>query len=473
MFIVIHDPLATSFPLPALLHPHPLNNDVCKEVDETFHYPGAEAKHLGSSAYDEVIFAQPLTTYYTHEREMNLYMNLISRVDPLHSGDEFSTGYDYYLHDALLSIQSQPAFQVEGDLDQELKVRQALKHHMNVNDLIFSRILDSLRCFFANTPDYNMALTGFLAKLALHPDRSLAGWLTFALGEVDSKHARDENSTYGIDDDDRSMDFKIEENLVYETNILPAASMDQNSRPIVHTIYHGLVNQLERYRQLVEDFDKFLLVRRQGLLFSENLTDALNPALDVSSEDSLQSHNPVPQVPQTPTKAKPKAKGASSLVSFLTPRKNKPPAPVVSGPTTTPYLQDANGKDNTVSASPFGSHYQQTGSIKVEPLVAPIPSTGPWIPVHTRKWNVGEEDVFGSGWSERPSDAIHHEGGFNALGEGTAPGGEEEYSQSVKGKTITLSQLLDNVVILEESIKELVAIIHARRSLGIDSIRYL
>jgi hypothetical protein len=38
---------------------------------------------------------------------------------------------------------------------------------------------------------------------------------------------------------------------------------------------------------------------------------------------------------------------------------------------------------------------------------------------------------------------------------------------------VTLSQLLDNVVILEESIKELVAIIHARRSLGIDSIRYL
>ncbi|KAJ2994546.1 hypothetical protein NUW54_g7533 [Trametes sanguinea] len=47
---------------------------------------------------------------------------------------------------------------------------------------------------------------------------------------------------------------------------------------------------------------------------------------------------------------------------------------------------------------------------------------------------------------------------------------EEERSQITH---VTLSQLLDNVVILEESIKELVAIIHARRSLGIDSIRYL
>ena len=47
----------------------------------------------------------------------------------------------------------------------------------------------------------------------------------------------------------------------------------------------------------------------------------------------------------------------------------------------------------------------------------------------------------------------------------------QEEEQQVK--TVTLSRLLDNVVILEESIKELVAIIHARRSLGIDSIRYL
>ena len=56
-------------------------------------------------------------------------------------------------------------------------------------------------------------------------------------------------------------------------------------------------------------------------------------------------------------------------------------------------------------------------------------------------------------------------------------GAEEEEDDSddeePKVAHVTLSLLLDNVVILEESIKELVAIIHARRSLGIDSIRYL
>ena len=37
---------------------------------------------------------------------------------------------------------------------------------------------------------------------------------------------------------------------------------------------------------------------------------------------------------------------------------------------------------------------------------------------------------------------------------------------------VTLSQLLDNVVILEESIKELTAIAQVRRSMGIDPISY-
>jgi hypothetical protein len=72
---------------------------------------------------------------------------------------------------------------------------------------------------------------------------------------------------------------------------------------------------------------------------------------------------------------------------------------------------------------------------------------------------VEEDDPFSNQWGktelpERTDDA-------------------DESSRAGKAANVTLSQLLDNVVILEESIKELVAIIHARRSLGIDSVRYL
>ena len=74
-----------------------------------------------------------------------------------------------------------------------------------------------------------------------------------------------------------------------------------------------------------------------------------------------------------------------------------------------------------------------------------------------KNWKAMEEDVFTSAWSEtvKPHDSDKI----------------EEHDE--KPTSLTLSQLLDNVVILEESIKEIVAIIHARRSLGIDSLRYL
>lgn len=467
ILIVILDPLATSFPLPGLLSTKTSDyNDDEDDDEDTFQYPGAEGKASLSHHYDQSIFFQPQITYYTHEREMNLYMNLISRVDPSHSGDLFSTGYEYYLRDAILSIQTLPAFQTSPSLDEDLARRRQFKHRLNVNDPILSCILDSLRCFFSNTPDLNIALTGFLANLALHPDRSLAGWLTFALGDALPESTPVMDFAYENDGDDKSVDFKIEENLVYETNILPAAPVDESSRPVVHTIYHGLVNQLEHYRQVIDDFDKYLLERRQGLLFSENLTDALTLALDVSSHSALQPSASSSPAPQTPTKPKAKARTTSSFVSFLTPRRTKSAVQATVHDSTTSPLKDTSPKDNSVSASPFGSHYRLTSAIKVESFSAPVPSTGLWNHLKTPKWNAEEEDVFGPGWSERTTTS-ESQGHISQTWSDKSTEGDEQQ------KTITLSLLLDNVVILEESIKELVAIVHARRSLGIDSIRYL
>ncbi|KAJ6596880.1 Retinoic acid induced 16-like protein-domain-containing protein [Mycena vulgaris] len=454
LLIVIPDPRATNFPQPPMIPPPPSFSkpETDDDDDETFIYPGTEDE------IDQIpsgpVFYQPDTTYSTHEREMGLYLTLVSRVDPSHNDDAFSTGYDHYLRDALFSIQSQAAFRLETD---DIESRQKLKHRLNPNDPILSLVLESLRKFFSNTPEFNIALTGVLATLAMHPDRSLAGWLTFALSDPFDERPEAQEEQYPEPDgdgDDRSIDFKIEEKLATDTNFLPASRMDAASRPIVHTIFHGLVSQLERYRQLVDNFDKFLLERRQGLLFSENLTDALS-LLDLSDEPT--------QVPATPepvqaARPKPKPSASSFVTSFLTPKKNKPTKPLLSEPSTPPR----SGQNRGVSASPFGPHYQQTGSISVEPFVAPVPSTGPWTPAKSSRWTADEEDVFGSVWSDKTHTA-----------EPEPMHVDPDSSRPEKIANVTLSQLLDNVVILEESIKELVAIIHARRSLGIDSVRYL
>jgi len=70
-----------------------------------------------------------------------------------------------------------------------------------------------------------------------------------------------------------------------------------------------------------------------------------------------------------------------------------------------------------------------------------------------------EDDVFSSGWGEGRDHSQYHV--------------QQDEPNGRKFQLITLSMLLDNVVILEEAMKELLAIVHARRILGVDSIRYI
>lgn len=72
-----------------------------------------------------------------------------------------------------------------------------------------------------------------------------------------------------------------------------------------------------------------------------------------------------------------------------------------------------------------------------------------------------DDDVFSSGWGEGRGHSQHREQQ------------DDDDFGGTKVQLITLSMLLDNVVILEEAMKELLAIVHARRALGIDSIRYI
>lgn len=443
LLLAIHDPKSTSYPSPHLFAPPPPIEVPAR---------GEDVKTPPSiPLYAK--YVDPDTTYSTSERETGLYLALISRVDPSHTQDAFSTGYGNYLCDAVISLRRRDVELRDVDADTLVKY----KHRLTQNDPVLSLILLALRQFFSNSPELNMALTEVLSTLAWDPCRSLAGWLTFASPEGgDDRHAREFSKEYGADGDDRSIDYQINEDLAYETLSLPATSMDEKSRPLMYTIFHGLVTQLERYRHSVEKFDRYLLERRQGLLFSENLTDALNLPLDFDNTPPIPI-SPRPATAQTSVEPPPPPKPKSSFVSFLTPRKSKSkPAPLPIAPSSPPKT----GR-KTIEASPFGPHYQRTNSIKVEPYAAPTPFAGPWMPAKPDKWMDEENDVFSSGWGEGRNHTQYREQH------------DDDETSGRKVQLITLSMLLDNVVILEEVMKELLAIIHARHALGIDSIRYI
>ncbi|KAF8605269.1 hypothetical protein BDV93DRAFT_537374 [Ceratobasidium sp. AG-I] len=448
---VVGDPHATSFPNLALLsifeEPDPPTLD--SDSEEEFIYPGedevtATRPNTPPTSKPLLNVVQAATTYATHERELGLYLSLVSRINPSNELDVFSTGYENYVKDALDSLQSETCYNrvLDGD-----ETHTSWKHRLQPTDSLLKLLLHALRHFFTQTPEFNIALTAVLATISCCPNRSLAGWLSFDV--VPSP--RDPISVRDPDDgDDRSIDSTL--------SLKPAPTSvnpnDEETRPIIYDTLLGLAAQLERYRAQVPDLDRHLTERRQGLLFSENINDALSLSLslDVSS-DPVHIQLPLLVVPETPQR--PKSKPSSSFMSFLSPKKNKSPSSTSAvSPTPPEPSLSQNSGPKVVPASPFGAHYQSTSVVDLEGLAAPEPAAGPWSP--QKRKNVGVEDDVFTAWKD------------------TGDNEEEQPKKKETGseKRVTLSQLLDNTVILEEFVKELAGIIQARRSLGIDGVRF-
>ncbi|KAH7107833.1 Retinoic acid induced 16-like protein-domain-containing protein [Auriculariales sp. MPI-PUGE-AT-0066] len=458
LFLVMRDPAATMFPEPArILAAEPPRSHT--PDSDLFVYPGAASED--QNLFFDSVFAQPTTTIATHEREMALYMNLVAQIDAglpsSEKDDPFSTSYEHYLHDAIIGLQSHSC-------SSDGHAEESWKHRLDPNGPLMSAVLHSLRSFFSNAAEQNITLTGVLSQLALCPTRGLSGWLTFGSAHPDLAGPRsaspiplDPHSS--ADGDDRSvLDAEIDNRLASSVGvILPLPDMGAASHPVIHALFQGLVAQLGTYRSIVPQFDRYLAERRQGLLFSENLTDALNLELDIDPVDRRLSISSPPTRPKPmPTQSQPKPK--SGFASLFTPRKTKKATeesvsrPSIDEPSTTPHRSTRE-----MSVSPFAPHYKQTGSVSVEALSAPVPTSGPWMPNRRAVSSSFGDDGGHSAWNDEPSSL-------------SAEPDQDEEESTVK---VTLSQLLDNVVILEESIKELTAIIHARRTLGIDGVRFV
>ncbi|KAG8907611.1 hypothetical protein FRB99_003306 [Tulasnella sp. 403] len=489
---VMRDESVTSFPAPRLPDAFPPESDEdTDDSDDEFVYPGAEVtpthgrrrtafrKHLD-------LLLQPATSLATLAMEQKMYLNLVNKISGPCAEDAFSTTkYDYYLRDAVNALQSHCCYREEvGELrfiEEKGVARRSRgrKHRLLPTDPTVSAILQSLRSFFSHTPEYNVALTGVVADISVCPNRSLAGWLSLAAkdesdnawGNPSQRDQPQVNDSVLDDDDEESVDFEIDQKLRSE-NPTPAFDFrlkDAKAMPVLYTVLSGLTAQLDRYRLIVEDFDTLLAERRRGLHFSENLSDALSLSLDPESiQDAFKtptaSPKPAPSTPNTasPTPAtKPKSK---SFVSFLTPKRKVPS----SGNVSTDNDTSSTKKRKEIPASPWAPHYQRTTGTDVDAYLAPPPTEGPWSPA-ARRPKTSTTLSFGEGGFDDDGDLFARRPRMDTVRE--EPDGEDD--DEVAPYRITLSQLLDNVVILEEAIKELTAIMQARISLGIDDIRYV
>lgn len=126
-------------------------------------------------------------------------------------------------------------------------------------------------------------------------------------------------------------------------------------------------------------------------------------------------------------------------------------------------------------ASPFAAHYRETGSVQVEPILVATPSQ-----IRMRRapstgaaaaGEVADEDDDGPEAS--PSRRLSPLPPPNpSVDEAPTLVTDASTPASAAGRgTVSLSTLLDNVIVLEEFVKELAAVVYVRRALGIDPVR--
>lgn len=448
--------------LRTLLSDHP--NQATRALISYIRDPSATAlvrkpipRSLDLQSPDHISFLpKPVNFTDGHLEEVELYGTLLSRLDPSQTSIEMSPGYMGYLADMQTALESNPLFRLaqilpftdeEEDMDTDALNKGGkldndnpvpIPHKPSPADPLLRAVLFEFERFLYKTADENVALTGVLTAIALCPYRGLGGWLLYEKEQAQNTSLQDdEPSTEECCGSDTSSS-SIHHHLPPDDDCDPFVTRSPSSLdlPVIYQILRLLVKQISLLRNQVPQFDRLLSERRQGLLFADHLDEAMNIMLDVdqasaasvfgspakNGEENLAS--------SLLTRQKGRSSGlASSIKSFLTPKKKTTPKKKIS-----PRVVSSTSTAHS-TAPPFMAHYDQT-----------------------------RQTVFLS----LAHDDLTLKGILSSVGKS-----KSESESKGKGRQVSLSTVLDNCVILEEFLKETVALIVARRMLGIDQIGFI
>lgn len=439
---------ATALAKPTLPTDHLLavsnENEPASPSSEVFIYREYDSTTAGGSQYQlpQAFFSAPTKCESVHRREMELYAGLLQQINRTSSSTH--TWHEGYMTDVLHVLRDDPCFvrsiTTTGSDDEPMASPTTYQQHrLSPSDPILRSVLRLIADFFAHTVDENVALTGVASALAICPNRSLAGWMVCETARSSNPSEDWDAPDISDGNDDRSLDGEagVEQRAEFE----PAASIKTEDLPALYQVLSDLTRQMDSFRAKVEDFDRYLSERRQGLLFADHLDDAMNVLLDVNAAT-------FPEPTNRRELPKPRSSVASSIRSFLTPKKRSDPPQAFSAPSTPAKTPTHQGN---AAASPFNAHYSQTKAITVHHRAGNGVEAGPWSPARRRV-------------SEDP---------FKVSSDGEEEAEAEELITRSAVTTVTLSAVLDHCVVLEEFVKEITSIIMARRVCGVDQVAFI
>ena len=329
------------------------------------------------------------------------------------------------------------------------------------DDPVLCNLVALLEDFFANDVETNLSLTYTFATIASCARRRLDGWLlelcnrTIHTGDIQCP----KNAT-ADDDDDADETISIDGH--------PPSSEQTPQRhhnPPVLTTLDSLVKQVNAFRQEIESFDAYLTERRHVLKAGDptERSHLQDTQVTRSSEDSGRTTD-------LPKKGLPQIVSISERLLSETSTANgsrsaSPRGRRIDASSSTPTLvgrlshlrqspsrSPSKSASRAISPSPLRNDLR-TDTVSEEQAVpeSPIPPIDPLqqnIRIKLHRFS-REKDVLDirSETSSMRSDSVMNE-----------PTGEQ-------WKEVTLSQILTNVIILQEFALELVSIVQVRASL--------
>lgn len=414
-------------------------------------------------------------TIGAHNKEIDV---MISLAEELSRNDDMEETYESHLHDNRDLIESHPCsnqllalpgspLQPDTLVTSHTGPREVVMHRIAPQDPLLSALLSLLGSFFANSVEVNLTLTQSIVNLASCGYTRLEGWLLMDPSKYEypanGTAERDEESDIDLNDLTANVqDVEAAQlNALHLARRVPSWSAE-NASPTLAAL-ERLVRQVDAYRQEVQGFDSYLAERRHLFKVGEEFDDASSNAHTlVRKSEGSKSSSPtralnIPQI-GTISERLSSETNSGSMSRSSSPRgrkQNIPSAPALVGRLSHLHI--------TPPSSPSRVGLR---------AYSPSPLRGDSVSLSRHK-----------NGSVGPSDILHckirvaRDPAAIRSGKPLSSGASSVRSDFVESRApdvteVSLSHLLTNVIILQEFILELAALVQVRASL-FGEVRYL
>jgi len=414
---------------------------------------------------------------------------LFSMAEDIMDHDDLADAYEAHLQDArtlleshccssrLLALPGPKAGKLSMHEQKRERTRIAQLHVIDSDDPLLGLLVSLLGDFLTNDIDTNLSLTQTFATLASCGNTRLENWLL-----RDSMHRRDPLILSEASDDtsehDDTVTLKNAGSL--ESEVAPAVVLEARRRdndaprginsatsPVLDTL-DSLVHQIERFRHEIQEFDTYLTERRHIFRVGEDIEKAV--ANDVIAVPKSEERNP--RGPTRGSKSRTRTVGQIGSISER----------LMSETSSSEVSRSSSPRGRQPSDSSSTTLVSRINHLRISPSPSPSHSAPRTIsPSPLRKGSPAYMDPRQSGKPKGSLDVLRQRvkvklklnsdlmNGRDIGSETSSIRSESTAAEAKKTeaeiKEITLSHLLTNVIILQEFILELAAIIEVRASL--------